>query len=296
MLVIDRDTERKMIHTLETLRIESEPARCVHFKARSNSADVPLKDMLLNAVERCTPQLQARLFCCEDGDLFVVAPEISTKKARQLMLDMGNQLGIPADDELASIYELDLHVQKVMLLVEEKIEKRRQLQQTMQRQAQEQEAERRRNAILSSVALTEKISDIAKRRQERPTAELMIIEDDPFSRRLVERVMQKLVTINSLGSAELALDTYTRVAPDIVFLDINLPDVTGHELLEKFLELDPQAYIIMLSGNADRTNITAAMERGAKGFIAKPFTTEKLLQYIDRCPTIRAKRATHATA
>lgn len=230
MLVIDRDTERKMIHVLETLRIESEPTRCVHFKAPSNSSDILLKDMLLEAVERRTPTLQARLFCCDDGDLFIVTPEISSKEARQLMLDMGNQLGIPADDSLASVYELDLHVQKVMLLVEEKIEKRRQLHETMRRQSEEQETERRRSAILSSVALAEKISDIAQRRQERPTGELMIIEDDPFSRRLVERVMQKLYPIASLGSAELALDTYTRVAPDIVFLDINLPDVTGEGL------------------------------------------------------------------
>ncbi len=66
-----------------------------------------------------------------------------------------------------------------------------------------------------------------------------------------------------------------------------MPDVTRHELLEKIITIDPEAYIIMLSGNASQANIVQAMSLGAKGFIAKPFSREKIFQYIDRCPTIK---------
>jgi DNA-binding NtrC family response regulator len=114
----------------------------------------------------------------------------------------------------------------------------------------------------------------------------MLIEDDAFSRKLVENVVGKQYEITSLATADQALNTYARTAPNLLFLDIDLPDVTGHELLAKIMALDPEAHVVMLSGNADRENISKALGIGAKGFVAKPFTRDKLFQYISRCPTI----------
>ena len=128
--------------------------------------------------------------------------------------------------------------------------------------------------------------NITQRRAKRNHPEIMIIEDDPFSRRLVENTLLKKYPLTGLAEATYALDTYTRIAPDVLFLDINLPDVTGHELLEKIIIIDPDAYVVMLSGNSDRHNITQAMSKGAKGFVAKPFSKEKLFHYIEHCPTI----------
>ena len=102
--------------------------------------------------------------------------------------------------------------------------------------------------------------------------------------------MRKSIILTSLENAETALQSYAQIAPDILFLDINLPNVTGHELLEKILLLDPQAYIIMLSGNSDKENVLQAMQRGARGFVAKPFTPDKLYQYIERCPTLNDRK------
>jgi two-component system chemotaxis response regulator CheY len=129
-------------------------------------------------------------------------------------------------------------------------------------------------------------NEIDQRRSSRKSPHFMIIEDDVFSRRLVENVLQKQYPLTGLGEATNSLQTYSRIAPDLLFLDINLPDVTGHELLERIISIDPKAYVIMLSGNADRENIMQAMRKGAKGFVAKPFTKDKLFQYIERCPTI----------
>ena len=67
-----------------------------------------------------------------------------------------------------------------------------------------------------------------------------------------------------------------------LILDINLPDVTGHDLLERILLIDPDAHVIMLSGNADQTNIVQAMSKGAKGFIAKPFELKELRDELHR--------------
>lgn len=300
MIIIDRDADRKLMQTLEALRIEPDTTRCLHFKtpkemlAKSNLQ--LLQHHIMTSLEQRLPSLPSQVYLCEDGDVFILAPQMQGKQARQVILDVGTHLNIPADDRLANFYELDAHVNKLLILVEEKVEKRYKLEQSMRDAREEQKAQVKKQSILSSIMLTEKIPDIHTRRSERTTIEIMVIEDDAFSRRLVEKVMKNVGLITSLASAETSLDTYTRVAPDMLFLDINLPDVTGHDLLQQIIKIDAHAYVVMLSGNADRSNITTSIQYGAKGFIAKPFTTEKLFQYIKRCPTIQHKRDLHAPA
>ena len=103
----------------------------------------------------------------------------------------------------------------------------------------------------------------------------------------MENVLQFKYVLTCQGEANYALETYARIAPDLLFLDINLPDVTGHELLEKIMRIDPDVYVIMLSWNADKQNISQAMQKGAKGYLAKPFLPDKLFQYIERCRTLK---------
>jgi two-component system chemotaxis response regulator CheY len=129
------------------------------------------------------------------------------------------------------------------------------------------------------------------RRLDRLDVEVMVIEDDAFSRRLVETAINKQYRVTALGETENALRTYLQLAPNLLFLDINLPNVSGHDLLNRILALDPKAFVVMLSGNCDRDNVMQAMQAGAKGFVAKPFTRDKLFQYIERCPTIKKATA-----
>lgn len=69
-----------------------------------------------------------------------------------------------------------------------------------------------------------------------------------------------------------------------MFLDINLPDISGHDVLARLRDIDPQIYAVMLSGHTQSENVMEALKMGAKGFVSKPFTKEKLLQYIAKCP------------
>jgi two-component system chemotaxis response regulator CheY len=185
--------------------------------------------------------------------------------------------------------ELHRQVHALLARIAPALEAQRNAEETMRKLHEQQLQARKREAILSH-GMQAKAQDIQQRRSNRPAAELMMIEDDGFSRRLVENVLQKQYALTSLSDASDAIDRYARIAPDLLFLDINLPDVTGHELLERLLTIDPQAHVVMLSGNADQANIVTAMRKGAKGFIAKPFTKEKLFQYIERCDSIVQKQ------
>ena len=73
---------------------------------------------------------------------------------------------------------------------------------------------------------------------------------------------------------------YASYQPDIVFLDINLPDLNGYDVLDWIMNNDPGACVVMFSSNNDMDNIVSCMGYGAKGFVSKPFSKDKLLHYI----------------
>ena len=116
-------------------------------------------------------------------------------------------------------------------------------------------------------------------RKDRKGIVIQVVEDDPFTQKLVANVLSDFEVISS-GTVADALKGYTEHAPDIIFLDINLPDGSGHDILQQIVSIDPKAYAIMLSGNRSMADVSKALQSGAKGFVAKPFPKDKLLNCI----------------
>ncbi len=287
MMLIDEHVEPKLAEALEALKADPKTSRCIFFNlAGSELVTADFKEKLFEQAQRYFAAIDASIYLCADGDIFILAPAIPAKDGKEFILSIGELLQRPVGDDWMGFYEVSLQVNKLLIIVEQKLERIRKIEEAKRKLLEQQQQERKRYAILNG-AIHGKAEDIRRRRIGRAKPELMMIEDDAFSRRLVENVLQKTYSLTGLGEATYALETYARLAPDLLFLDINLPDVTGHELLEKILALDPDAQVIMLSGNCDRENITQAMSKGAKGFIAKPFTKDKLFQYIERCLTIK---------
>jgi two-component system chemotaxis response regulator CheY len=288
MLLIDEQVEEKLAAALELLRTDPKMGRCIalHLGAPLSSE---LKEMLFAKAQSHLAGIDAQIYMGNDGDVVVLAPTLPTKDGNGFLLAIGEHLNRPVENSWATFTDVALCASKLLVIVEEKLEKQRKIDDAKRKLIEQQQAERKRQAILNQTTMAD-ANTINTRRTKRELPELMMIEDDVFSSKLVENVLQKKYAITSLKEANHALDTYARIAPDLLFLDINLPDVTGHEMLERILAIDPDAYVVMLSGNADQKNITQAMSKGAKGFIAKPFTREKLFQYLDRCPSIVAKQ------
>ena len=142
------------------------------------------------------------------------------------------------------------------------------------------------------VADTHLASDAVKRLLEKGMAErkerkkpcILLVEDDPVSLHLARKALDGRLTVETATSVADARTSYMTLMPDVVFLDIGLPDASGHELLGELVKLDPEAYIVMLRGNSFPTDILRSMRQGAKGFVGKPFSRAKLLQYIGLSP------------
>lgn len=288
MIIIDELADTRLIKALETTRRELQPhlSRCIHFHFDQEiitPSDESLRKQIVAITDQHLHDGHPEIYFCEDGDVYILTASVPSALARRTILGVAEQLDRPADGAWVNFYELDRGVNQLLVNLEQKLAKKRAFENELRRQEQRRQTEQRRQNILSDTQLLV-TGTVDERRRQRDTMQLMIIEDDIFSRRLVENVLQKEYPLSALGNAERALSTYAMLAPDLLFLDINLPDVSGLELLEKIIALDPHAYIVMISGNCDEANIRHAMKAGAKGFVAKPFTREKLLQYIQRCP------------
>jgi two-component system, chemotaxis family, chemotaxis protein CheY len=106
--------------------------------------------------------------------------------------------------------------------------------------------------------------------------EIMVVDDSRFIRKYLKGILNQhgYTTIYEASNGEEAIDQYMYVNPDIVILDITMPNISGLTVLKKFLEFDPEATVIMCSSMGTGFNIVESKKIGAKGFIVKPYFNE----------------------
>lgn len=109
---------------------------------------------------------------------------------------------------------------------------------------------------------------------------VLLVEDDPVTRWIVRNAVKDECHLATATSASHACTLYPKFRPDIVFLDIGLPDKTGLDVLAWILKHDPGARVVMFSSQDSLDTITSTIESGAIGFVAKPFQRDELVNYI----------------
>jgi two-component system, chemotaxis family, chemotaxis protein CheY len=107
---------------------------------------------------------------------------------------------------------------------------------------------------------------------------LMIVDDSNVIRRRIERV-HDLLGIEFVGAARNgreALELHAKVQPTIVTMDLTMPEMDGTECVARLVERDPNIRILVISALADKVTAIDAIEKGASGFLCKPFTDRQL--------------------
>lgn len=123
-------------------------------------------------------------------------------------------------------------------------------------------------------------NDVLRLRPHRDLPKIMIVEDQMFSRQILHNMLTRSYNIYSASNAEEAFKYYIEYAPDIVFLDIMLPGISGHEFAGIIRRLDAKAFIIMVTASNNLEDIKRAQENHVAGFIVKPYNKQKILDYI----------------
>ena len=113
---------------------------------------------------------------------------------------------------------------------------------------------------------------------------VLIVDDAIFMRMKLRDILEKggfEVVAEAQNGLE-AVDKYKTEMPDIVTLDITMPEMDGITALKKIKIIDPAAKVIMCSAMGQQSMVMDAIQAGASDFIVKPFETERVLQSVNK--------------
>lgn len=114
---------------------------------------------------------------------------------------------------------------------------------------------------------------------------VLIVDDVAAIRDLLRQMLHKLnfEDIDEASNAAYMLEKLENRSFDLIFLDIELPDDDGLNLLKKIRVQFPDSQVIMVSAHSTLSNVQQALEGGAMGFVVKPFNPKKIISVLNKC-------------
>jgi two-component system chemotaxis response regulator CheY len=115
-------------------------------------------------------------------------------------------------------------------------------------------------------------------------AKVKIVDDAAFMRMVIKDILKKNgheVVAECVDGLD-AVQKYPQFKPDLVFMDIVMPNMEGTDALKKIMQMDPSARVVMCSSIGQQSVVTDALKSGALDFIVKPFDAAKVLEVIGK--------------
>ena len=113
---------------------------------------------------------------------------------------------------------------------------------------------------------------------------ILICDDAAFMRMMIKDILTEN-GYNIAGEAEnglKAVEKYNETKPDLVLMDITMPEMDGIQALKQIKATDPSACVIMCSAMGQQAMVIEAIQSGAKDFIVKPFQAERVLEAVKK--------------
>ena len=114
----------------------------------------------------------------------------------------------------------------------------------------------------------------------------VLLCDDALFMRTMLRGIVNAGGFEVLGEAEngrRAVEQYVALRPDVVLMDMVMPELSGVDAVRQIRQLDPNARIVMCSAMGQQQLVAEALEAGARGFITKPFTASRVIEALTDC-------------
>lgn len=113
-------------------------------------------------------------------------------------------------------------------------------------------------------------------------AKVLIVDDAAFMRMMIKDILEKngFEVVGEASNGVKAVELYKKEKPDIVTMDITMPDMDGIEAVKQIKAFDPAAKVIMCSAMGQQGMVMDAIKAGAKDFIVKPFQADRVLDAI----------------
>ncbi|WP_067617182.1 response regulator [Alicyclobacillus acidiphilus] len=113
---------------------------------------------------------------------------------------------------------------------------------------------------------------------------ILIVDDAAFMRMMIKDILTKngMEVVGEAADGLQAVERYQELKPDLVTMDITMPEVDGIEALKRIRALDPAARVIVCSAMGQQAMVIDAIQAGAKDFIVKPFQADRVIEAIQK--------------
>ena len=113
---------------------------------------------------------------------------------------------------------------------------------------------------------------------------ILIVDDAAFMRMMIKDILTKngYEIVGEAQDGAQAVEKYKELAPDLITMDITMPEMDGITALKEIRKINPNATIIMCSAMGQQAMVIDAIQAGAKDFIVKPFQADRVLEAIQK--------------
>ncbi|WP_054706736.1 response regulator [Bacillus sp. JCM 19041] len=113
---------------------------------------------------------------------------------------------------------------------------------------------------------------------------VLVVDDAAFMRMMIKDILTKngYVVVGEANDGNEAVERYKELSPDLVTMDITMPEKDGITALKEIKQLDPSAKVIMCSAMGQQAMVIDAIQAGAKDFIVKPFQADRVIDAISK--------------
>lgn len=113
---------------------------------------------------------------------------------------------------------------------------------------------------------------------------ILICDDATFIRMMIKDVLTKngYEVVGEASNGKESVEKYQELKPDLVLMDITMPEMDGIQALKEIVKIDKEAKVIMCSAMGQQASVVDAIKAGAKDFIVKPFQADRMLETIKK--------------
>ncbi|MBO8171007.1 MAG: response regulator [Bacillaceae bacterium] len=113
---------------------------------------------------------------------------------------------------------------------------------------------------------------------------ILITDDAAFMRMMIKEILTKngYEVVGEAADGAQAVEMYKELQPDLVTMDITMPEMDGITALKEIKKIDPNARVVMCSAMGQQAMVIDAIQAGAKDFIVKPFQADRVLEAIKK--------------
>ncbi|NBI07869.1 response regulator [Senegalia massiliensis] len=113
---------------------------------------------------------------------------------------------------------------------------------------------------------------------------ILIVDDAAFMRMMIKDILSKngYEIVGEADNGQKAIEKFKELNPDLVIMDITMPEVDGIQAVKEIKKIDNNSKIVMCSAMGQQAMVIEAIQAGAKDFIVKPFQADRVIEAVNK--------------